>query len=457
MNSRRSPPTSSVSSPSKRPMPWSWWTTRSPIFRSRKSERKLRARLPRPRWRWTSSGKRSPSARTVSAAVGELEAGAEDADAEVDGRPRPDGEAVLAQDVAQALGPAGGAEEQHRRALLPRRGRRTARAGRRRSAAPAGWAGARRAGRGPPRARGATALPRSARPGPPPGTSASAGSRASASGRRARSSRARAWKASASSATLSGSRTTVVHESSTVHGATVAPGTSGSRSARSSTTSAPRSIFSRSAGRSRWPAKRSGSARRRPSSTERGAKTSVRGRISRLSSAAVVRWVSGSKLRRVSTVSPRNSMRTGASRSGGNTSRIPPRRATWPGRGDGVLAAVPAFVEHLEQDLRRHLVAGGDRDHPRLEQARLQHRPQQPRRRRDPGAEAPVPRGMDGGGAAERGVRVAGQPAEGRRAGRREGQHRARGARPPGPACAGPPRPARRRSRGPRPRAAGGR
>src|SRR5438445_179836 len=49
MNSRRLPPTSRVSRPSKRPMPCSSWTTRSPTLRSRKSERKLRARRPRPR------------------------------------------------------------------------------------------------------------------------------------------------------------------------------------------------------------------------------------------------------------------------------------------------------------------------------------------------------------------------------------------------------------------------
>ena len=42
----RAPPTSRVSRPSKRPMPWSWWTTRSPTLRSRKSERKLARRRP---------------------------------------------------------------------------------------------------------------------------------------------------------------------------------------------------------------------------------------------------------------------------------------------------------------------------------------------------------------------------------------------------------------------------
>ena len=40
MNSRVAPPTSSVSRPTKRPMPCSSWTTRSPVLRSRKSERK---------------------------------------------------------------------------------------------------------------------------------------------------------------------------------------------------------------------------------------------------------------------------------------------------------------------------------------------------------------------------------------------------------------------------------
>ena len=41
---------------------------------------------------------------------------------------------------------------------------------------------------------------------------------------------------------------------------------------------------------------------------------------------------------------------------------------------------------------------------------------------------ARVPRGMHGGGAAERGVGVAGQAAEGRGPGGGEGEHRARGA-----------------------------
>ena len=75
-------------------------------------------------------------------------------------------------------------------------------------------------------------------------------------------------------------------------------------------------------------------------------------------SAARVRWVSGSKLRRLSMVSPKNSMRTGSAGSGGKTSRMPPRRATWPAAGDRVLAPVAALVERLEQDLRGHLLAG---------------------------------------------------------------------------------------------------
>ncbi len=46
MKSRRWPATSRVSRPSNRPIPWSWWTTKSPGRRSWKSERKLRARRP---------------------------------------------------------------------------------------------------------------------------------------------------------------------------------------------------------------------------------------------------------------------------------------------------------------------------------------------------------------------------------------------------------------------------
>ena len=109
---------------------------------------------------------------------------------------------------------------------------------------------------------------------------------------------------------------------------TVAPGASGSSSATSSSPR-PRSSFSMRAGSSLAPAKRSGRSWRRRSRTERGANASERGCASRASRMPVVRCVSGSKLRRLSTVSPRNSMRTGASRSGGRRPRS--RRGGRPG------------------------------------------------------------------------------------------------------------------------------
>ena len=168
-----------------------------------------------------------------------------------------------------------------------------------------------------------------AAPGPP------STARASGSSRRARSSCARSWNASASAAIVSGSRAATVHPGSTSQGATVAPGTRG-RSSGISSPARPRSILSRSAGSSRTPANRSGSSRRRR--VQHGTRRERVGEGQHLEAVQGARRAlrlgveacAGSRRCR-----PRNSMRTGVSRSGGKTSRIPPRRATCPGAETG--------------------------------------------------------------------------------------------------------------------------
>ena len=69
--------------------------------------------------------------------------------------------------------------------------------------------------------------------------------------------------------------------------------------------------------------------------TLRGANESDSGPTSRPSSTEVVRCVSGSKRRMLSSVSPKNSRRTGWGESGGNRSSTPPRRANCPGATTG--------------------------------------------------------------------------------------------------------------------------
>ena len=58
--------------PTNTPMPWSTWTTRSPTFRSRKSERKVAAAERRRSWTLRSSSKTSVSAQSWRPASGSL-------------------------------------------------------------------------------------------------------------------------------------------------------------------------------------------------------------------------------------------------------------------------------------------------------------------------------------------------------------------------------------------------
>ena len=209
-------------------MPCSSWTTRSPVLRSRKSERKLRRPRRRPRaWRWTSSGKTSPSARTASAASGSSKPRERTPHAGQDARALADREAVLAQHVGEAV----------RAARCCRGRRRSWSAAPRRSSAEAahvaGVGGRRTAGdvqAAPPVAstsrtstRGRRGEPRLERRrggrGPP------SGSGASPSAWRSWSSTARAQKPSASCRTASGSITATAPGGRCAHGGTVAPGT----------------------------------------------------------------------------------------------------------------------------------------------------------------------------------------------------------------------------------------
>ena len=88
--------------------------------------------------------------------------------------------------------------------------------------------------------------------------------------------------------------------------------------------------------------------------------------------------------------------------------------------GDRVLARVAPFVERLEQDLGRHLVAHAQAHDARLEEVGGEARPEEARRRRD---EGPGRAGLEESRRpAGRGVGVTGQAAEGRwpRRGKRE-------------------------------------
>ena len=149
----------------------------------------------------------------------------------------------------------------------------------------------------------------------------------------------------------------------------MAPGTRG-RSSAISSLARPRSILSRSAGSSRTPAKRSGSVRRRPSSTERGAK--------RVGEGEHLETVEGAG-RALGLGIERAQALDGVPEELDAHRRLPIRgedvedasaARDLAGRGNGILAAIPALVERFEEDLGREVFAALDRDDARLEQAR---------------------------------------------------------------------------------------
>ena len=272
--------------------------------RSRKSERKLRAVTRRPRrWRCTSSGKMSPSASTVRPASGSSNP-AESAPTRIStALSGPDREAVLGEQVAETIGAAVVAEEEEAAAGgVPQ----------------VSGEGADVAGvvpHGPRARRGCRGLRDPPRAGGGPGRQESR-------------SRSRSRPTSASS----GSRTRPVHAGMVLpgpfpvglgfgidglrdrgrpraavfrcsKGGTVAPGTRGRSSTRSSG-GRPRSRDSRMAATSGASGKRRGRRSRSAARVERVAKRSERGRAVTLSAGARVRWVSGSNERRLSMVSP---------------------------------------------------------------------------------------------------------------------------------------------------------
>ena len=143
----------------------------------------------------------------------------------------------------------------------------------------------------------------------------------------------------------------------------------------------------------------------------------------------VVRWVSGSK---------RAQALDGVAEELDAHRRLPVRRedvedaspaCDLAGRGDRILAAIPTFVQRLEEDLGREVFTALDRDDARLEQARRQDRPQESRRRGDQGAQPPAQGRVHGRRPPQRGLRMAGQAAERCGARRGQGEHRAQGAR----------------------------
>ncbi len=91
------------------------------------------------------------------------------------------------------------------------------------------------------------------------------------------------------------------------------------------------------------------------------------------------------------------------------------------GRRHRILARVAAFVERFEQDLGQELVAHAHLEHARRQQVRREARPQQPEGRRDDGARALG--AVQRRGAPGLGALVPRQAAEGGRARRRQRQH----------------------------------
>ena len=194
----------------------------------------------------------------------------------------------------------------------------------------------------------------------------------------------------------------------------------------------PRSRLSRSAASSRRPAKRSGErAAQRGRARSAVAKTSESGRVSRLSRAPTVRWVSGIEGAEALHGVAQELEADGSVAVGGEDVEDAAAPRHLAGGRHRVLPHVAAFVERLQQDLRRHLVARPHAEHASLEQVRGEARAQQARRARPP-PRAP-PRARRAGRRPGAAKRPRGEAGRGRAAG-------------PGPETAAPPRRARLRS-----------
>ena len=353
--------------------------------------------------------------------VGELEAGTEDADAEVDGRPLTHGQPVLAQDVAQTLGPAGGAEEQDRRALLPREVRRQrAQVAR---VAPHRTAGQMRAAeievhlahveRGPGARPGREILGRDQR-------------LRRLEGQRVRATLAFLARAGVEGVGLRGHHLRLEDDrrprvedgprgdgGAGDEGQQVGEIVDHQRAAIDLLQERGQIAMSGKTLRERAPQRGQHGARGKDVRQGQDLEGGQRGRRALGLGVEAAQGLHGVA---------EELDADGRVAIGREDVQDPAAPGDLAGGGDGILAAVAAFIEHLEQDLRRHLFTRGDRDHARLEQPRLQHRPQQPRGRRHPGPELSVPGGVHGRGAPEGGIGMAGQAAEGRGPGGREGQ-----------------------------------
>ena len=434
------PPTSSVSRPSKRPMPWSWWTTRSPTLQvAEVGEEAARAAAAAARWRWTSSGNTSPSARTRRPASGSSKPAREGAHADLDGRALADGEAVLAQHVPQALGAAGAAQEEHA-CGPPRRAQvgRPARAGRPRSGARAGEARCRPARvRGRPRARGAAGAAREPRRAAPPrGTSASSGVQGQRVRRGARAPRARARgrPPPPRRPPPARARPRVAAGAGASHGGHGRAGhqAAAARRARRRRRPALDALQERRQLAARRRSAR-GSARAQARPARSAARRRRRGAGSRgCSSAPVVRWVSGSKRAQALDGVAEELDAHGRVAVGREDVEDAAAARHLAGRGDRVLAAVAAFVERLEQDLR----ASAPRRRASVNDARLEQVAACSVGRSRPAGEATSARRRPRRAACRAAARRSaasgwrGRPRKGGGPGRREGQHRAREPRP---------------------------
>ena len=372
-------------------MPCSSWTTRSPTLRSRKSERKERSPRRRPRaCRCTSSGNTSPSASTTSPASGTSKP-RDSAPTRVRIRvPSPTARPSSRSTSRQAVGAPGVAEEDDRggRAVAQVRGEpcdvpRVARRGTRGDVE--GFALGLDLAHGDDRRPGQVLRERLERDRAPP-TLPAAGPRRGGRGPRAPAPRGPRPPAR----TASGSTSTIVAPGRCCHGGTVAPGTSGSSSARPSG-ARPRSSASRKGSSSRRSAKRcfrteGKAASKRAGREQVGERERLEG-LDRCGRALRVGVEAAQALHGVGEeLDPHRLRRV----RGEHVEDAAPARHLTRGR-HGVLARVAALVERLEQDLRRHLVAHAHVQHARREQVRGEARAQQAEGRGDDGAGAPAP------------------------------------------------------------------
>ena len=306
-------------------MPWSWWTTRSPTFRSRKSERKLRARrAPRRAVQVDLLGEDVAVGEDAQARLGELEARARARPrAPPRGSPLADGRPSSRSTSRRRSARPGVPRKSTRAARECRAGRRRRRRSRRSGARGGGQRAGPVLGVDLAEVQGGRCASRSA--------SASAGpaprrARGPARRRGARVPRARArGTPRASSSTASGSSTATARRSGAPRAAPWPPARAGAARPLVRQPGRARVSPGGRADRGR-PGTVGQQALERPPAPS-GARKHRRGQhLEPGTGAPEVRCVSGSKTRRLSIGVAEELDAHGASRSGGKRSRMPPRR-----------------------------------------------------------------------------------------------------------------------------------